>query len=345
MTHKTLLLASPLNYQVIQRRTAGKGIIPIQGHCTITCDRVDVRLTGPTMADSSFTSGWLPTSHNPATHQFKARLTAPAGGWYALDVRAVKGSKTVALRKIQHVGVGEVFVGAGQSNSTSCGGLGSTSKLDGRTQPKSGFVSSFDGTRWRIADDPQPGAHDAHNCGSFWPAFGDAMAARYRVPIGVAVTGHAGTSIRQWTKKDVLFQWTLSRLRQLGPGGFRALLWHQGENDADAGMSARSYADGLADIIRGFRMELGRNFPFFVAKVSYITWPKPKRSREIRAAQQLLWARKVALEGPDTDAMVGDLRDMAGAGIHFSRKGLKVHGEAWAEKVGSWLDKILVSET
>ena len=38
-----------------------------------------------------------------------------------------------------------------------------------------GTVASFNGTAWRLADDPQWGPHDRSQGGSFWPAFGDAM--------------------------------------------------------------------------------------------------------------------------------------------------------------------------
>jgi len=37
------------------------------------------------------------------------------------------------------------------------------------------MVSTFSGSEWRIADDPQPGTHDHSMRGSFWPSFGDAM--------------------------------------------------------------------------------------------------------------------------------------------------------------------------
>lgn len=397
----TLALTSPLDYQVIQRRSLHEGIIPVTGSCNPPCERVEVRLSGKSMDGVKHASHWLTAEPDPATGGFRLDLVAPAGGWYAVHARALMGSTTVARRlpeqqgvaisespahgrtmksaslktladhghggsesatpwapnglspifqtvakgKVAHVGVGEVFVGAGQSNSTNCGGIGSTHRRDGRTKTLTRRVSTFDGSQWRIADDPQPGAHDVHNRGSFWPAFGDAMATRFGVPIGVAVTGHAGTSIRQWTRRDPLFHWTLNRLRQLGPDGFRALLWHQGENDADTGMSTNEYSEGLAEIICDMRSELGREFPFFVALATFIPWPKDSFSPEIRAAQQLLWQRGIALEGPDTDAMLGDLRDCGGKGIHFSKEGLKVHGEAWAEKVAHWLDGIMHSES
>jgi hypothetical protein len=260
-----------------------------------------------------------------------------------VEVRALKGTRVVAAATVAHVGVGEVFVGAGQSNSTSCGGVKAKPgqfPLDGLLQPKSGLVATFDGTKWRIADDPQPGAQDAHAGGSFWPAFGDAMAARFKVPIGVAATGRSSSSVKQWQEGEELFQGTLTRLRQLGPNGFRALLWHQGEAD-NGKMSGGEYARQLKMALTALRRELNRDFPVFVAQASYSPWVKPQISGEIRAGQRQLWQEGVALEGPDTDKMLGDLRDHGGRGIHFSRKGLMVHGEAWTGKVGAWLESQL----
>ena len=40
-----------------------------------------------------------------------------AGGWYQLTVRARTGSRKTAEQAVDKVGVGEVFVTAGQSNS------------------------------------------------------------------------------------------------------------------------------------------------------------------------------------------------------------------------------------
>lgn len=335
-----LSLVFPKDYQVFQRQSLSGGVARVSGRCGVACDAVQARLSGRDYAGQAYDSGWQTLAVDPATTGFNANLNVPAGGWYALDVRAVDGGKTVAAQSVAHVGMGEVFVGAGQSNSTSCGGLGSNNPLDGRTEPVSGMVSTFDGASWRIAKDPQPGAHDQgqYTFGSFWPAFGDAINAKYHVPVGVAVTGHGGTSINQWKPGGELFNWTLTRLRELGPGGFRAVLWHQGESDA-GGMSEQAYAAGLGDIIGAFRAQAGWDFPFMVAQATFR--PGAGNSAAVRAAQKRLWDEQTALPGPDTDAMLGDLRDHGGKGIHFSRKGLKVHGEAWAAKVGEYLDRVL----
>lgn len=324
-----LSITAPLDWQVIQRRTVREGVMPVSGKYAVNCDRMEVRVAGKTE--------WSLATLDTKTKTFTAQLAAPAGGWYVLEVRAMQGVNTVATANVKHVGVGEVFVGAGQSNSTSCGGIRSKSPLDGLTKTESGLVTTFDGATWRIADDPQPGSHDwkKYRSGSFWPAFGDAMVARYKVPIGVAVTGHGGSNIGQWKKDGELFNWTLTRMRQLGTNGFRAVLWHQGESDKD--MPAQQYADGLGQIIRDFRTAAGWEMPWFVARASYMPG-KPLNEGGSRGGQKLIWQQKIALEGPDTDVLVGDLRDQDGKGIHFSKKGLKVHGEAWAGKVGAWLD-------
>ena len=251
-----------------------------------------------------------------------------------MEVRALKAGQVVAQSSVENVGVGEVFVGAGQSNSTNSG--------QERIQQTSGMVSAFSGTTWQIANDPQPGTHDNSGGGSFWPAFGDAMYQKYHVPIGVAVTGHGGTSVNQWEPNGELFNWMMTRIYQLGPNGFRAVLWHQGESDT--GMTSEDYGQRLATVIQSSKQLAGWEFPWFVAQVSYHN-PKELSFATTRDAQKKLWDTNVALEGPDTDALTGDNRDYNGAGIHFSPKGLRAHGQMWADKVSAWLDRALNAQT
>ena len=80
--------------------------------------------------------------------------------------------------------------------------------------------------------------------------------------------------------------------------------------------------------------------PWFVAQASYHS-PEDPSCPPIRAAQASLWKEGVALEGPDTDQLTGEYRQNNGKGVHFSAKGLKAHGELWAEKVGAYLDYLL----
>ncbi len=324
-----LTLDSPADYQVYQRKTKLQGAMVVRGRMRSAYDRLELRTTGKPL-QGTLPDQWREIPVADKARSFEATIPAPAGGWYKVEVRALKDGKVVGEMAVDHVGIGEVFVGAGQSNSTNCG--------QERIQQKSGMVSSFSGTGWQIGDDPQPGVHDNTSGGSYWPAFGDAMFEEYQVPIGIASTGHSGTSVNQWGPGGELCRWTAGRMTQLGPNGFRAVLWHQGESDV--GMPSEEYARKMTDLIRETRKVAGWEVPWFVAQVSYHN-PNQVRFENSRAGQKKLWDSGIALEGPDTDTLTGDNRDEGGKGIHFSPKGLKAHGKMWAEKVAVYLDKEL----
>src|ERR1019366_3657285 len=93
---------------------------------------------------------WQKLSTTFTGTSFTARIEAPAGGWHRLEVCASSGDKVLAEAVVEHVGVGEVFVVAGQSNSANHG--------EEKQSTKSGKVATFDGQRWQLSNDPQPGA-------------------------------------------------------------------------------------------------------------------------------------------------------------------------------------------
>jgi hypothetical protein len=348
---------SPLDYQVVQRATPQAGSVTVRG-TTPSAGPVSIRIQGEGVS-GPYDSAWVQTESIGSEPRFSSVFTLPAGGWYAVTVRYGAAGPERREIRVDHLGIGEVFVGAGQSNSTNYG--------EERQKPETGKVSTFDGTSWRIANDPQPGTFDHSGGGSFWPSFGDELVRRLGVPIGVAVTGNGATSVLQWQPKGTrvgirptayafvravgtnewecdgaLFDHLAKRVAQLGPRGFRAVLWHQGESDANQPnptprrITGPEYASNLERLIRGQREAAGWDLPWFVALVSYHV-PDDPGSGVIRDAQMDLWRRGVALEGPDTDALQGDHRDGGGRGVHFSGKGQRAHGQLWAGKVSGWL--------
>ena len=354
-------LSLPLDYQVHQRATQAEGRIIVAGSLTKASEHsgtMEARLVGAKMP-----AEWqkLATMALGMT-EFRGEMRGPAGGWYRLEVRVRYDSSIAAETAVEHVGVGEVFVIAGQSNSANHG--------EERQQPKTGLVAAFHDGKWQLANDPQPGA--SGNGGSFIPPFGDAIAERFKVPVGIIGTGVGATSVREWLprgqrfpnpptltgnvtqlttgeweSKGTLFDRLVTRMKQPGSHGFRAVLWHQGESDANQRDASRTLPGGLytkfqEQIILDSRREAGWEVPWFVAQVSYHT-PDDASSQDIRAVQQALWKSGAALEGPDSDAMTGDLRDSGGKGVHFSGKGLREHGARWAGKVAPWLDQQLAS--
>jgi hypothetical protein len=353
-----LRLFSPQDCQVCQRSSNDKGTITIRGEFTgaiTNTTTIEARLVAEGKAGK-----WtkLPVLFDGA--KFSTDMDAPAGGWYRADVRVLNGRQVLAENSLQHVGVGEVFVVAGQSNSANHG--------EERQTTKTGRVASFNGRGWQLANDPQPGASGGG--GSFLPPFGDAISQRFNVPVGLIACGIGATSVREWLPKGATFpnpptiesrvaklpdgtwesngeafETLIGRMKQLGPRGFRAVLWHQGESDANQQDSTRTlpgslYREYLLRVILESRRAIGWDAPWFVAQVSY-HMPGDESSPDIRAAQASLWKDGLALEGPDTDALKGDWREAGGKGVHFSGPGLREHAARWVEKVAPWLEEQL----
>jgi hypothetical protein len=314
-----LALDSPAEYQVFQRQTKTRGRLFFSGKVNVPCDRVEYKITGQGINGRKYPSSFKPLRVQDGT--FGEYVDGWAGGWYTVEVRAIRDKKTVASQTLEHVGIGEVFVGAGQSNSTNNGQF--------PIQQTLGMSSTTDGKVWKINDDPMLGHHDNTQGGSYYPALGDALYERLGVPIGIASTGHGATGIVHWLPETDLYAYMMNRIRQLGKNGFRAVLWHQGE--ADYG---REFDGALSDMIRIIetsRSDAGWYVPWFVARVSYNN--EEASSGPIRNVHKALWDLGVALEGPDTDTLTGKMRDYDGKGVHLSPEGLREHARLWADKL------------
>ncbi len=351
-----IALFSPLDYQIIQRSSKNKGPLIINGGLagfSAKTFTIEARLVVGGQPGK-----WRRLSVNRKQRTFDARWDVPAGGWHRLEVRALSGGNILATSVTEHVGVGEVFVVAGQSNSANHG--------EEKQRTQTGQVATFDGQRWQLSNDPQPGA--SGDGGSFVPPFGDALAQRFNVPVGFIACGIGATSVREWLPMGSRFptpptltdrvrqlpsgEWEsngeafdtfVARARQLGRQGFRAVLWHQGESDANQQDPTRTlpgnlYRQYLEKLIGESRQAIGWNPPWFVAQVSYHV-PGDEASPDIRAAQASLWRDGIALEGPDTDALKREFRDANGEGVHFSGPGLREHAARWVERVAPWLEK------
>lgn len=344
-TAATIHLESPLPLQVVQRYNKDEGTVVIRGTTDSAASEVSLRLD-----DRRHTA-----PVDAATHRFETTLAVPAKGWHRLEAETSDGAKTA----VDSFGVGEVFIIAGQSNAANHG----SEKLHSETR----LVSSFDGTTWHLANDPQPGASGGG--GSFMPAFGDAMVRRLGVPVGLVPVAAGGTSVREWLPKGIKFKQNtttgkgvkavgdlfeasgelfdkLTRpMKALGAGSFRAVLWHQGESDAGqarAGypanrqISGGQYADFMEQLIRRSRNVATWPVQWFTAVTTFHS-ETDAADDEFRSAMQSLWAKGLSWPGPDTDRLRGDLR----AGVHFNGKGLKRHGELWAEKVAPWVEDMI----
>ena len=347
-------ISQPVDLQVVQRAADGRGRVTVAGALTEVAEdgnTVEVRVV-----DGGTAGEWQRPETQFEGRSFRTALSLPAGGWYRLECRLVRDEQPVAESAVGRIGVGEVFVVAGQSNSANHG--------EGRNRPRSDRVVTCEGRTWRLAEDPQPGASGGG--GSFMPALGDMLVEALDVPVGFVACGIGATSVREWLPKGERFpnpptlegnvrrlpdgSWEsngqpfaafVARIKPLGPQGFRAVLWHQGESDANQADPTRTlagplYRASLETVIRESRREIGWDAPWFVAQASYHV-PGDEASPDIRGAQASICRVGIALAGPDSDALKGDLREAGGKGVHFSVKGLREHAARWAEKILPWL--------
>jgi len=352
-----LALTSPLDFQIVQRSSREGGMIEVRGSLQDAATPAEAVTWQARLVDENGGGDWHSFAPKLDDRALSGSLKAKAGGWYRLELRGMVEGKVLATGAVPHVGVGEVFVVAGQSNSANYG--------EETQNTATRRVAAFDGKQWQLANDPQPGA--GGKGGSFMPPLGDELVNRLGVPVGFIACGIGATSVREWLPKGAVFpnpptiesrverlpdgNWAskgtayeafIARMKPFCPHGFRAVLWHQGESDANQRDPSRTlpgklYREYLEKLIRDSRRDTGFEAPWFVAQASYHV-PGDEGSEEIRAAQASLWRDGLALEGPDSDALKGFLRQDQGKGVHFSGPGLRAHAAKWAEKLVPWLE-------
>jgi hypothetical protein len=351
------VLTRPMPWQVVQRAegTAPTPLV-VRGRATVPVDSLHLRVR-PTEGGqaSPRAESTVKVTAGPEG-VLEAEWALPPGGWYNLEWQALHQGVAVASGRVERIGVGEVFVVAGQSNAGNFGSEVQTSKTS--------RVAAFDGTAWCLAADPMPGA--AGKGGSFLPPLGDLLVEEFGVPVGFAAVAEGGTSVREWlpagsrmrhlptTGKNVrpvgegeweatgvLFDRLAGRLRALGPRGCRAVLWHQGESDAgqaragypaDRQITGALYTQYMTDLIRASRTQAGWDVPWMTALTTFHSGRDPS-DEEFRAAQSALWTAGLAWPGPDTDRLVRPFRH----GVHFNGPGLREHAARWAEALRAHL--------
>lgn len=347
----------PSSRAVFQRSNANQATLRVSGNYTTSITRIEGRLVARDGLGT--TTDWLTLQDNPAGGVYTGDITG-TGGWYNLEVRALNGSQPVGnTTTVERVGIGEVFIVAGQSNARGVHQIAPNPRNDLVNCVNSNYTEGFPN------DPPKPVFTQLDNSAGFtmaprgvgswcWGQLGDMLVKRLRVPIMFFNAAFEGTAVRNWRESapeggtaysvyigvpyaprqpyinlKVALQFYANML------GVRAVLWHQGEADNFANTSTQDYVNDLQFTIRQARQDFNRNMSWVVARATYSDYYGGPDAAVISAQNQVISATPNVFTGPNTDGIQiprnrPPLSDQLLDGVHFDFNGLVEVANAWS---------------
>jgi PKD repeat protein len=313
----TITLSSLSDRQIVQRDWNDQASLLLSGTCSGTGTEIQARAVA--LDGKGTDTGWISIDAAPSGERYAGTLDVDAG-WYQVELRLLAGTEVLATLTVAHIGVGDIFIICGQSNSANFGD-GRPSAADDRVS----YLGLLTGT-WVHADDPPGNPSDyPGRWGSPWPKLGDLLSEQDDVPIGFVSIGDGSSSVEEWTPTaaDNNYSNLQTAVQSFSTNGFKAVLWHQGENDAQHSTSTEDYVTRLETIIAASRADAGWDVPWGVAQVSY-----PYTNSVIPSAQlQVVAKDDHVFAGADTDTLGASYR--SNDGPHFTAEGLTAHAELW----------------
>jgi hypothetical protein len=336
-----LSVTEPMIRQVVQRRDDNYGNIVFMGTVVGNVDGFQARsILNPGM--SGLSQDWAPLIDVTITGQsFIGVYRQAAGGFYDLQIRPTFQGQVGTPSTIFAVGVGEVFITAGQSNSTNFGqktgfipDLRVSTFVDGTAY---GIDPAYPGASWRWGTEPLP-AIDLSAGGSAWPRMATNLVAATGVPVGLYCVACGGTTIDMWlpgVTKDtpnvphvILIDRLINALNYFKlRGGVRAVLWDQGESDAGLNTDPLIYEANLRDLIELSRELSGLPVKWMVALATGAPDTNPTIRDGLEQAQVDVTDGESTFEGPNTDLLGFAYRQTPPA--HFNAAGLLLLGDLW----------------
>jgi len=255
----------PSDWQIIQRDADGFGAFALSGRWVAEGQAtVQVRLVAQdTGVPVAAHLDWAAADTRPDGTWAATLADVPAGGLYRLETRLnpkdnLAGEWSTRGDMRHFLGVGDLWVIAGQSNSA---GYGRGPHAD---PPELGIHLFRNSETWALASHPlnestdtrhaanREGGNPAH---SPYLHFARLLKQALGCPIGLVQTSLGGSPLTAWNPTEpgdaVLFDNMVHCIKLVG-GRVRGILWYQGESDAGPA-EAPSYEERFANAVGAWR--------------------------------------------------------------------------------------------
>ncbi len=315
-----IVVTTPDQYEVFQRDGTNEADISIIGTYTGT----------PTAIEASWNGGAYTTIvASPTGGSFTGSLLNQTGGQGTLSVRFTNSTGTSAT--VADVGVGDVYVIAGQSNAS---GKGTSNQSYSHATLKATLFGNDD--VWKNMVDPVDSnssqvdaiSSDSGAGGSVWPLLATYILADQSVPVAFIPAPKGGTSITEWGQGLLTSTLYGSMYRRINAitGGIKAVLYFQGETDASDSMSTATYLSHLNTLANAINSDFGvKTVVGMIGNASYTA----TQLDNIRLAQISGWnTNDNIVAGPNVVDV--NLADESGDNLHFkSNADLNVFASRW----------------
>jgi hypothetical protein len=312
-----ITLTSPVPFQVFQRQNGAANIV------------IEGQISAAGTVEARFNGGAWQAIGEVRGGAFSGVLAGQPQGQGALEVRIAEAPDVMAA--VAWVGVGDVYVIAGQSNAS---GRGSTLHTAGHPYLKGSIFGNDYG--WRELVDPVDSSGgqvdaisgDPDAGGSVWALLGAHLMNARNIPVAFVPAARGGSSISDWTppanrfNRATLYGSMAFRARATGA---KAVLWWQGEIDALEGMSQAEYAAQFSQLASAIQSDL--DIPIIPALIhNSMGIPDVSEAAVRRAVIEAAQANSAIRLGPDLSDLASDDQ------YHLlSDANLQAAAERWAQ--------------